>query len=67
MTKKDYQLVASAIKQTAAEFADDEAGSDEISEVVLACVAARLAERFGFVNPRFDRVQFIEACKFDGG
>lgn len=59
MTKKDYQLIAEAIKRTAWDV-------DEIDRPAkdkkLKAVSGELASKLEKDNPRFDRVRFFEAC-----
>lgn len=61
MTRKDYILIADAIR---AALIDDETGialpEREASGVHVA--ALRLAERLEQDNPRFDRAMFLKAC-----
>ena len=60
MTKKDYELVAEAVRQTGLQFVDDE---DEVSYTeVLEEIATRLANSFRSENERFDREKFMTAC-----
>lgn len=56
MTRKDYELIAAAIKQNrrTSPKGDIISASD-----FVATLAARLAED----NPRFDKQKFVEACK----
>lgn len=53
MTRKDYRLLASAIKNTLAPHNDP----DTIGNVAYA-----IAESLQFDNPRFNRDKFLTAC-----
>ncbi len=59
-SKKDFQLVASIIKE-ARELQQD--GVIDDVEGCLNWLAARFAAEFGSTNPRFNCSKFIEACK----
>lgn len=52
MTKKDYILIASAIKKSSD-------GQDNVKDVVEA-----IAEILGYDNPNFQYTRFMEACGF---
>ena len=59
MTRKDYILIAEAIKQTAdmsRSFADAEALRG------ARLTANHIATALGRDNPRFDRERFLKAC-----
>ena len=55
MTRKDYQLIASAISELASDF-----GKGEV--VAINLVADTLADALAQENPRFDRAKFLTAC-----
>lgn len=56
MTRKDYCLIASAIRASAAE-------TDLLHEKRSAArIADNLAAAFERDNPRFDRARFLSAC-----
>jgi hypothetical protein len=58
MTRKDYQLIATALK--------DALGAVDHPQRVGAVLAAQeLAYRLRDDNPRFDRKKFLEACGLD--
>ena len=58
MTRKDYQLIAAALK--------DALGAVDHPERVGAVLAAQeLAHRLAIDNPRFNRKLFLEACGLD--
>ena len=54
MTKRDYTLIAKAIRQARAEYED---ATEPLCSLELALAAA-----FAEQNPRFDRVRFFNAC-----
>lgn len=56
MTKKDYIVIAAAIRET-------RTVSDEQEHYVLDRVAARIADKLQSDNPRFDRKRFLEATR----
>ena len=56
MTRKDYVLIAAALKD-ARPYAANQTASD-----VLANVAANLADMLKRENPRFDRTRFMAAA-----
>lgn len=51
MTKKDFELIASAIAQL------------ELDAETKRTVAAALATKLRYSNPRFDALRFIAACE----
>jgi hypothetical protein len=51
MTRKDYQVIAAAIKDVTV-----------FSNPSLGTVVNFLVERLALDNPRFDRAKFIKAC-----
>lgn len=59
MTKRDFELVAKAIRDTA-EVAYAQGKSDEVEGICK--VAIVLAERFTDANPRFSIQKFLDAC-----
>lgn len=64
MTKKDYELIASAIEH---ELYGNRAHSEpnhaaECAITALICLANEIAERLEAQNPRFDRDRFLLAC-----
>ena len=61
MTRKDYQLVADALRHCAVhtETADDEG--------VVLWVAQTLASSFAAENPRFEEARFMAAAKAPRG
>ena len=61
MTKKDYERIARALKQAAANITD--AGlTDHSAHVAWNECAATLADALAEDNPRFDRARFLAAC-----
>jgi hypothetical protein len=61
MTRKDYELIASRIKQ---QVSDDPAGH-HIAGETLENLAMSLAEDFKKSNPAFQPARFIAACGFN--
>lgn len=59
MTRKDYELIAEAVKITN--------GSIRVApydaETAIGLLAEVLADRLERTNPRFDRAKFLQACK----
>lgn len=62
MTRKDYVMIAAAIRETL--LTDPKTGIVPPDREAAAThrVALRLADALANDNPRFDRAQFIEAC-----
>jgi hypothetical protein len=62
MTRKDYVMIASAIRETL--LPEPETGIAPPDWQVFATrgVALRLADVLGADNPRFNRQQFLQAC-----
>jgi len=61
MTRKDYELIAAAVRDAR----DDLAASPRTSGVV-DLVAGHLATALRGTNPRFDSVRFLRATKEPG-
>lgn len=59
MTRKDYELIASAIRDEAE--AEVRAGR---SDNALYGLARTLSHRLRMTNPRFEVVRFMAACGF---
>ena len=59
MTRKDYVLIAKAIRTTRGVF------HDEIALLAIDSVTDTLANRLAEENPRFDRAKFVEASKLE--
>lgn len=60
MTRKDYVLIAEAIKGAVnyeAEFNNNEAGADALKKFSITLASLLLAD-----NPRFDVNRFFDAC-----
>ena len=57
MTKKDYELIAAAVRENAALTRRDDA-----FKAAVADVAGSLAVALASDNPRFDRARFLAAC-----
>lgn len=65
MTRKDYELIAEAIREVRSDYLElDELLDDpEITvEKVLSDFIDELADRLSDENPRFNRSIFINAC-----
>ncbi len=58
MTRKDYILIAAAIKAAATEYPDERPDAKQQQEDVAFSIAEALASD----NPRFDRERFLKAC-----
>ena len=71
MTRKDYILIADAIRELLADI-ERESGPMAVCDRTRACLAgehlgvrhaaSRLADQLRQDNPHFDRTRFIEAC-----
>jgi hypothetical protein len=59
MTRKDYELLAEAIRLTRNK-ADFQGFT--VEESTLSAVANSMAQLLEYENPRFDRKRFLEAC-----
>lgn len=57
MTKKDYILIAEAIKKTS-----DSAKGNLSEECAVQATACNIADVLERDNTRFDRSRFLEAC-----
>lgn len=71
MTRKDYILIAAAIREALGDIAstgDSERLSDDGRTFIngeragVRLLALRLADTLANDNPRFDRAQFLKAC-----
>lgn len=69
MTKKDFELIASALRDDAAHLAPD--ACDDYSQRTdwekgaydqWNTTALAIARALATTNPRFDRARFLEAC-----
>lgn len=58
MTRKDFELIAGAVRQTAATVPFDNLAG----HVILEQVARALAQALRSTNDRFDRERFVTAC-----
>ncbi len=68
MTKKDFQLIADAIKAARAELLRDGAHDGPILstrewDYIFGRVADNVARALRGTNPRFDAQRFADACK----
>ena len=62
MTRKDYVLIAKAIRTTRSLYAFNKS---EIAKLAIDSVTDTLANRLAEENPRFDRAKFVEASKLE--
>lgn len=58
MTKKDYLLIAEALKTARTDYPTQRPDAVQQSEDDAYAIAYALAKE----NPRFDRARFLEAC-----
>lgn len=58
MTRKDYVLLAQALKQCKTDFSNRNLDHDAQHKADCNYIAAALAAE----NPRFDRARFLKAC-----
>lgn len=58
MTRKDYQLIASIIRESFADFTDD-TDTAPLRFKLIGSFASELRQ----TNPRFDVARFIQACE----
>ena len=59
MTKKDFELIARVLKEVGSR---PFALSDRESEL-HSCICVEFADELQHVNPRFNRVRFLAACR----
>jgi len=67
MTRKDYEMIAQAVKQTRS---DSICGSDFVdchTRIVLDKFVRNVTKQLKKDNPRFDENKFIRFCEFNGG
>lgn len=64
MTKKDYELIASTIKESIDFYTEWGGSMDERARArtAVARVAKQLSNSLSDANPRFDRERFLTAC-----
>ena len=62
-SKKDYELIAEAIKDVGVFYHLDGEPMRSDAGVVLFSVAMELARELGAANPRFDKQRFLAACE----
>lgn len=66
MTKKDFELIADAIRDVYEYQKDsDGRGSKKIKQGAIRAAADSLSEALARTNPRFDRARFMAACGID--
>lgn len=66
MTRKDYEIIARAIKSALADYQQDHQNGDLAGLVggAVKNTAIHIAEELGQDNPRFDYHTFMKACGF---
>lgn len=64
MTRKDYELIAKAMKEARMHAIREDAPSG--GAFWLKAAAAEVALALAFENPRFDRERFLNACGVAG-
>ena len=62
MTRKDYELIAAAVKECRSTQNQAYYGLWCADDRTLDTVAGVLAEKLAADNPRFDRERFLQAC-----
>lgn len=64
MTRKDYILIAAALREAVWEAETGRPGYVPLQETraVMAIVNGRMADALANDNPRFDRARFLAAC-----
>jgi hypothetical protein len=62
MTKKDYVLIAAAIKDSACVNADRTQDYSDGIRTQLHVTACKIAHSLEATNPLFDRTRFLAAC-----
>lgn len=62
MTKKDYELIASAIKLANVYNAMHAIGTRNIVESTTECIARNVCQRLEEKNPRFNKEKFLKVC-----
>lgn len=65
MTRKDYILIAAAIRELLVDIDRESPGMREVlrgERMGVASVARRLADQLHSENTRFDRTRFMAAC-----
>lgn len=62
MTRKDYVMIASAIRGTLLPDSETGIAPPDREAAATLRVALRLADVLGADNPRFNRHQFLQAC-----
>lgn len=66
MTKKDYILIANAIKEVYEYQKDNDGnGSKAIKQGAIKVVSESIADALKYDNERFNRTRFMTACGMD--
>ena len=63
MTRKDYELIAEAIKDVGLWYHVSGGDRQHGADVVLFSLAMELARELAADNPRFDQERFMAACE----
>jgi hypothetical protein len=64
MTRKDFYLIANAVKKLRTFEAQDVECSENVARVVrFSSVVDALASALATTNPRFNRQRFVDACE----
>lgn len=61
MTRKDYIVIAAALKETRSQICQKEPDTEELLDGV-SCASEYIADALSRDNPRFDRERFLKAC-----
>jgi len=67
MTRKDYEMIAQAVKASRSDFVMGDDYMDWHSNNLFDAFVRNLAKQLKNDNPRFDKSRFINACEFNGG
>ena len=62
MTRKDYELIAAALRRSSCEVADRTSDYGDGVRTQFNVTASMLATALESTNPRFDRSRFLKAC-----
>lgn len=62
MTKKDFELIANAMRQSRMHWIKGVAADFDSFRQGIDGAASELAHALAATNPRFDRARFLEAC-----
>ena len=62
MTKKDFELIAGAVRDIYWRAVNDNGMDEDQAEEPRELAAYALADALATTNPRFDRARFLAAC-----